>query len=84
MAAVGDSSLESSNANILQTLDQIIEMETRETAALQAAAVAAESTPLTRGKRKRQGQGPSSSDYDDSRRRVTFSWRRWIWPFKKG
>lgn len=36
MAAVGDSSLEDANANILQTLDQIITLETRETAEIQA------------------------------------------------
>jgi len=72
MRAVGDTSMgegdaESSapNASFLQTLDQIIEMETRETAALQAAEAAAverrEAEPRTRSrKRTRDATGTAS------------------------
>mmetsp|Transcript_47909 Transcript_47909/g.154961 ORF Transcript_47909/g.154961 Transcript_47909/m.154961 type:complete len:631 (-) Transcript_47909:91-1983(-) len=57
MAAAGDATLETSNANILQTLDQIIELESKETAQLQAAAAAAAAEPRTR--KRRQAGEPS-------------------------
>merc|ERR1712087_907287 len=61
MHAVGDNSMGEGceNANFLQTLDQIIEMETRETAALQAADAEAkaqnEAEPRTRSRKRMRG-----------------------------
>merc|ERR1719231_1430543 len=58
MEAVGDSTLQGSNANILQTLDQIISLEERETAQLQqqeaAAQAATQATPPERAPGERQ------------------------------